>query len=471
MSNLLILGAPNLTAEAYTTVSTTGFAGLSPVGMEPSYLKTEEPTDIARLTLLDPKHTQFLIDFAGLDSIISAFAPVNHNIAPGGRVRLIGWFNAATPWVYQVQAPNAIAASTNITGGVTNVDEAIDTPDGLVITPTAPTSLWLARFSFASLSFTPDTREDMGAFVLRARLNATGAGATAPISYPKLTVDLWENGTLKKTLGYRAVTRSTAGGQVLIFPFSFSDLTAPSGVNLEVTVTCTVGASVSGSQFISLEALALYYEKDPSIAGLTLQDSGWFDVLGKVPKAPSANFHAMWTSQPWTGIQSVVLVIQTDQAAHDGMVRTQDDTVPVGAISAPDSFVQVGTLPLGLAKVLDDGVRKHGGPKARPVSTPLGSSTAGGQTYGADAYRRREMRGLDLRVSRDELAWLQYEIAYKKGETGAVYVAMEPDVELGYQVFTAFWGTADIGEPVADGKYKPGGGMKFALSASFIEKL
>lgn len=465
----VFLGFPNYIAENYCTVATTGFVGLEPTDMVASYIKTDEPSDISRLTLLDPRHTMWIFNFSGIVGTFQGFSIINHNLKEGSSFRMVGYLSAVSGFVYETQAPNVIASNVNATGVITNIDEVIDTPDGLVVTPTATASDWSVRLSWGVLSPLPRAGTE-GFFVLRMQRLFSGAGATDPLTLPKVTVSLYESGVLKRELGYRPVTETSAGGQVLIFPFLFSELTDPNGSNIECFVSVTGGTSTSGFQYAVLESLRLYFEGPLVIPQI---DSGWIDVTGKDEHSPTASDH-YFPETSWEDIKSVVLLIRSDQVEHDAPVNPTNSSIPYLTVSSdPFSYVEIGVFCAGGAEFLEKAIGVGKGPLSKVVVTGAESgSTIGGQSYSSDLFRRRTVSPISMMVNRDELLFLQKEVAWKKGKASPFYISLQPDIDKEYQQFISFWATlSELGEPVEMIGNVPGREMMFTVSVGLEEKL
>lgn len=472
MSNIVVFGFPNHSAEAYT-VAQTVIATYDPPLMGPELLKTDEPSERARKSTLDPYYTMWGFDTSLVPLTIDGLALVNHNIADGGQVRFVGWGGAVAGTLNlptRVVA-TSIVASTNLTGTIANIDETIDAPDGVFMGPSNAALSWSVTLKFPSLSGTINTGADMMALVVRARRVFTGAGATNPLALPKFTASL---AAPAFPLSFRAVTVSATGGQVFIFPFKRSDFTSTS--DFQATFESVPGHSFSGGQHAVLEVAAVYY--DAVTLNSPTHDSGWltWQTDSRLARtAPSQHVH-YFPPTPWENIIGYSVQVRTDQAIHSPLVAT-GGKIPVGVIpSDPVNYVQAGVFPAGPAIRPAVGVRKGGaGPMAGgPEIVGFAGATAGGQAYGADAYGFREIPPLELIVTRDELTLLQDQLGFRKGQSLPFYLAVEPGVAQKYQMFTAFWATLkSLGKPRAlpGDRYKADGTMRFLVEASFIERL
>lgn len=470
MSNIKLLGFPNETARPYTVAATIDPA-FDPAEMGPEWLKTDEPSDRARKTILDPKHSQFGFATSLVPLTIQGLASCNHNLTPGGQIRFVGWggATAASMIVPSVSIPSTVVASTNMSGGVGDIDEAIDAPDGASMAPTNPALSWSVTLRFFAPVGTLQTGADMMALVLRVRRAFVGGGASTATLLPKLTASL---AAPAFALGYRAVTQSATDGQLFIFPFRRSDFTSTS--DLQATIAFTAGQDASvAAHYALLETAAVYYET-VSLNSPTY-DSGWltWSTDNRAARVqPNQHLH-YFPSSAWETIVGYGVMLRSDQSIH-APLTTATGSIPAAAVPVdPDSFVQMGVFPAGGVIAPERGVRRGLGPMAMtPEITGLGGSTASGQSYGADSFVRRVSPPLEVMVTRDELLELQDQMAIGLGQSGAFYVAIEPEVEQKYQASTGYWATLkSIGEPRPLGRYRADGSMLFSVDLTFQEKL
>lgn len=479
MSNIVFLGFPNHISQPYSTLSSTGTG--EPAEMGPEWLKTEEPSDRSRKTTLDPLHTLWKADFNNLALRLDGFAVINHNGENGGQFRFIA---SDLPFNYtqQVLLPSALVGSSNCSGTAADIDEAINSPDGSTIGPTSPSSQWSTYIDFPTPPLPPSTGPSRAAFVVVARRAFTG-GATSgnAISAPTLSLRLAAgNGvTYALSLGSRPVMKTAVSGQILIFPFNPADLYAATGVstaaNLQCQVVATTATHAAGNSYILVDALACYYE-DSTSATFT-NDSGWLTISGHSftqPLDPTRTLH-WFPSSAWTGITTAYLLFRGDQTQHDPPTTDLLFEVPaLSVVQSPPSFVEAGVWCGGEKIEPAHGIRKGSGPLSRTSSANLAGLTAGGQSFGADSYRRRSTDTLDLLVTRAEADRLTKEIAFRRGSTGAFYVALDPGADADFQSSIAWWATLKpdgLSAAVPAGRYKPGGTMLFHQSISLDEKL
>lgn len=471
----IFLGLPNHTKEPYVTVSTAGTVGLEPTDMEGEWLKTEEPSELARLTTLDPYLTQWKFDSHGTPVSLDGFSLVNHNIYPGGQVRFVSFLNSAS-LVQPSKKPAAVmSATTNVTGVVGNVDEDISSPDGLLVGPTTTTDYWEATFSFGTLTGTLKAESDMLAIVLRAQRKFNGAGADNPYTYPGLFVYLNDTGSGIRRLGYRAVTNTATNGQILIFPFSKSDLLVdPTGAGISVIIGCTPGTSASGSSYGVLEALSLYYETVPIGDPTTLTDSGWITVQGNAnptPITPTRNIHHI-LSAPVDAL-GYTIMLRGDQTRHYVDPPRSDGRIPVGYVpESPDTVVQAGVAPCGAAIKLSENLEVGQPLPGIDIESGAEGETARGQSYGVDFYRMRKTESIELIVTRAELQELQEKLLWLRGNSGAVYIILQPDDAPGYQWIGSFWATLkSMSDPVWFGYTGNPPTPMYKVSVQFEERL
>lgn len=474
---ITFLGFPDPVSELYTTIYSPGSV---PSTLPLTNLQTDEPSEKTRILSLDPINSQIAFDFAGVEKDIDGFSIINHNLTPGNHYRFIG---LSTPgslgWTYETQAPNAVTASSNVSGGVTNIDEAISSPDGLKMEPFTPTLAWNVRLGFAALSHTPNTATGRGFFVVRARLEASGIGLDTLATLPRLLVDLRQQGSpVVIPLGYRAVQTSAAGGQVLIFPFEFSSLADPTGADIEVQLTFTPGTSTAGSMvYGTLESVRLYYERFPAVTtGYSTDcDTGWIavpDVGGDFEQIPTSSAHC-FLGERWTGIQSLILLVRSDQADHAADFNFSDGAIPYQAVETPSDFVEMGIVETGESKVLTYGLNAEPGPVAGPYTSAMSETGLTGQSYTADLFSGRRTDAMTLTVTKAEKTWLQREIGWKRGLSVPFFAALEPGEEAEDQMFTAAWWTlaADLGMPKRLGRSGSQDELVYEMTIELREKL
>lgn len=132
----------------------------------------------------------------------------------------------------QTLAPDALLLQTNLVGAVTDIDESVDSPDGLWLTATSTTAASILRVSFPTPSGTLRTGANLQKFRIWVRkTNFSGV--------PTATIELWQSGVLTSTpLAATNVTSTT--GQLLEGTWDASGVTA---ANVELRITGTVGGT------------------------------------------------------------------------------------------------------------------------------------------------------------------------------------------------------------------------------------
>lgn len=464
--NLTIFGVPNYGSLPYTTYGNTATVGIVPAGYEAAYLKTEEPSETSRITTLDPKDTQWVWDLVAPSQIVG-MGIVNHNLFRGSQVRWIS--PITTVHTYEILAPNATVSSSNVVGNHLDVDESVSSPDVNGIQPSSTSMEWSINFGFPTPGSAPILGADMACVVLRARrVVVSGVEALSP----KLTVELFESSVPKQNLGYRALKSTVAGGQVYIFPFDYAALSSPSGVNIQIKVTCAPGMNTIGgvSAYGVLEVLNVY--SDPLAYA---NDTRWItveteDQLQNVIE-PTKSIHYI-PSATWSATKGVLL-IRSDQSNHEVPLNAPTFGSPINNPLLLDSltYVEVGVAPIGSGLTLATGMTVGGGPSYNVMIEDLNSGfTLGGQSYGASSWRRRNTPPIELIVTRAELKILQ-QIAWTKGHSGSFYVVLEPDIDPTWQKFSAFWATLkNLTEPHQI-NYAADGTATYRVTVEFEEKL
>lgn len=467
VGSIRFLGFPNEVGQDYTEYSTTD-PSFDPALMGIANLGSPEPTKRARRTTLDPLHTHWGFGTSSIPRNIEGFSLINHNLTLGGYIRFVASESVTGSLVTPNRvAPNTIVTSTNASGGLTDIDEEISESDGLSMSPTTTNSNWSVKFKWPTLTGTIDTGSNKMCIVARVRRAFSGSGEAGPVSLPKCTVEL-EAPVLN--LGYRGVTVSATGGQIFIWSFSRADFTSVS--DFQASISFTPGTSGSGHQYAVLESISLYYEET---AGSPDHDSGWIDVLGPSifpsPPEPTKSVHYFPEDGPWEDVIGFAVLIRTDQALHDPIV-TIGGEIPVGVIPRdPDSFIQAGVACIGSGLQLENGIVGYGAPPTSIDVTEVVGQTGGfGITYGIDAFRGRVSGPITLLVTRAELLFIQSQIAWQRGRSGAFYVAMEPGATAANQLFSAFWCTLkSISQPEWAGNEN--GVDMYTITMEFQEKI
>jgi hypothetical protein len=457
----IIGGLPNIVSLSEVTVDDAG--GYTSATLPVANIQTSEPSEVTRVTVLDPYYTRWIAYWttasnpAPLFEVDGIFLG-NHNLEPTATYRFMGADRARSmDSITNIEAepPTAIAASTNATGAVGNVDEALDAPDASFITPTTTTVNWDARFDFATPSVTPATGSQLQSFALYVVPVLAGG------RLPGVKVELYESGVLVLDLGTQYVQQS----QYLIFSWDAALLSTASGANVQ----CKVTGVVSGTSYVKLDTLCWYVEGD----FLGEWDSGWLPVSSLTPAHDTGSYLApvrepeptrniiYVPDTPWTDVGAIYVFVR---AAHYATNSYYNAVTPA-------TYVQFGILSAGPALELSRGI-KPPGPRSRVITEKAEGNTAGGQSYSADVFRRRSVSA-DFILTRDELMTLLDSLDWRKGSVNPFWVALEPSVSASYQKFTSFLAVlSDSGDPEeAPTAYRTDGEMLYYKSYTFEEKL
>lgn len=134
------------------------------------------------------------------------------------------------------QGPDAVLASTDLSGGVTDIDDDPDTPDGLWMVASNNNVQTEVRTSFPTPSADPTVGADLQEFKTWTRqFDETQAGT------PDARIELWENGVLVRAGANTAVPD---GGLLLAFTWNANELSTADGSLVECKV---VGVKAGGS--------------------------------------------------------------------------------------------------------------------------------------------------------------------------------------------------------------------------------
>lgn len=475
----VIGGLPNLLLSALATdlgMFTVG--GSAVTEMPPWKIATLEPSERARIATQYPLHTVFSAQLETFDlgfparNRVGLLAAVNHNLPPdepefpgAGQFRFVAarhsdlGLRTYADLVGPVrQPPTSSTAPTLITGNHLDVDDDPANPDGLYLIPNPTSAGWSIRMGFGVPSGTVATTPQGQCFVALVETVGWEPGAN-----PHIAAELWNGGAFRRTLGRRFVSRPF---QFVVWPWSRSEVTSVN--NVEIRLFGGSAPTKSSPAYVKVHAVAWLRE-----ALAPALDSGWTSVPSLRPPwmessisptrgeaSPTRSVHYVPPGGGWEEVIAVHLAVRSAGYAQS---RTE-----VGR--TVDPYVDLGVLCAGPAARLSRGIRA-GTLRTRVVPERRGGSTEGGQSYGADAFRRR-LAECDLVLTRDEVVALMDRLDWRKGEAGPFYVALEPNVDLKYQQFTSFWaivGGTGAASPLA--RYRPDGEMVWSKPYSFLERL
>lgn len=103
------------------------------------------------------------------------------------------------------QSPDAVLSSSGLTGGVTDIDDDPDVPDGNWMVATGNNTHTSVRTSFPTPTGNPTVGADLQEFKIWVRQYDENQAGT-----PDVRIDLWENGVLVRagTRDYRRLTET-----------------------------------------------------------------------------------------------------------------------------------------------------------------------------------------------------------------------------------------------------------------------
>lgn len=468
-SPFALLGFPNYIASPMAAVSLFNLLATAPAGYEASYLQTQEPSDVARVSSIVPAYSAWsaLINSAAVMTI-HGLSLINSNISPNGYFR----FTAPNQLSYNNMIPFSIVSSTNLTGIVTNIDENITGAlDGLYVGPSNTALDWNVLLSFSTPSDNPATGTARAHFAVACQLFGTPL-----VTYPRLIAELWKSGSKVADLGWRAVTSASAASGIYIFPFDPTLLSSPTGAGTQIKLFGEYGGN--GSYF-RVDCVNLFFES--SANGVSVNDSGWIvSPTGNFNSSdnsipPQTNLQYFPSGSPWTlsGQVSISVLIMDDQVDHNPDIGVGVHGVPLtSVILAPyyaTGYTQAGVFVAGTALSQQTGVIRPSNPAVGVVTQGLGGTTLGGQTYGADSWRRRTFPPMSMVVTRDEGFTILNSVMWLKGNSGAFYLSFDRTLSAKYQIFSGAWVTVRdtstcVMQPLQPVQYATDGSMLHMLT-------
>lgn len=424
MGKLCILGAPNVVATVPGGLYTLGYgeisAGSAASGLPVSNLQTEGPSDLWR-TATRPWPLDCWVGWGATSAAwpepyIDAVGVVNHNLSRAGLARITRGASAPEEIV-----PDAIAASTNLTGAVTAIDEG-KVPGGDWLTPTVSGTAWSLRVTFPTPAAPPVGTQFFTAY-LKRHLASPDSNKVVQV-----TASLYEGGVLVRALGTKYVRDST--GQWLVWSWSASELGTANGSAVEMKLDS------AGVTDADLDSIVWACEETAP----TQYDSGWFQA------APDIGATAWGGLKVLDAPPAQSFVALDDAATSTGQIRAWlvDDWAPTDAdgtkeiIPNPTNYVQAGVLVAGVA--FRPSINVDWGPMlgARDLSDK--ATTDGGQSYGV---RRPVVRTLAVPLSwltQDEAHALFDRLVLRRGMLAPVLISWDPE-DSTEKVLTTFWAT------------------------------
>lgn len=484
----VILGIPNFGPLGVIAVNNKAFnSSYDSSLLPPANLLTEEPNDAAaaRVNTTDVWWTGWAIahDPSPLQELIG-IAMVNVNLSPDGLYR----FRDGQIEPGSIHSnPSGVTGGVGATGNETNL--STDAWDTLGVVPGGGISFNAINseitFKFDTDPFLSGGEGTYGTplaegahkaqFEFAVGLGSALVGIDAAIYFE---CQLYDGATFIRSLGWRGVTEST---QLLIFTFDPDErLTDFKNIRARVIIR---GASAAASSQVRISGVKVYAHTEAAIATGTL-DSGWLPspTAGIRQDAgtprPYVNLDyfppegTVWPLASGSGRSYIIFEIIDDQTTHDPPLSLYSSNRPLASniITRPSGYVQAGTLVFGLGRFLEYGLAVP--PSPVPVIEGESGNTRGGQSFGADMYRRRHMQW-DFHTDRQEEQELFDTLEWARGTVGPVYVAAEPDVDPALRRSTSFYATLEsIGERgELDQEYDPGSGQRYRKVYNWIEKL
>lgn len=129
------------------------------------------------------------------------------------------------------QPPDAVLASTNLSNGLTEIDEDPDSPDGNWMVASENNVNTDVRTSFATPTGSPTVGAGLQEFKAWVRQFDEGQSGT-----PEVRIELWENGGLVRAGSNENVTTS---GHMVTFPWNANELGTADGSLVECKIVGT----------------------------------------------------------------------------------------------------------------------------------------------------------------------------------------------------------------------------------------
>ena len=502
---MAIGGIPNLASMVPVTI-TAGDSNYDSASLPPENLKTEEPSEVSRIITLDPWVSLWNCQFSNISTVDGPYFDVdhvfigNHNAFSGGQYRVVAYDGVgfASPdyngTMYRERlAPTGLSSGSNQSGVVGDIDNNPLTPDGSYIYPTTSTSAWSVIIDFATpTTLAAKTGADLQSFVLY--VVAAIPSNSQSWTLPSIKVELYEGGVFRADLGTRYITKASYPtptfidgvpiGQYLIFPWDATLLSDQFGADVQLKITATPGTNSS----IYVDEVAWDCERDG--AQKYVYSSEWVDIpeptdVGGLDPYETYEIAARNSSEirPSRDILHFFgatypssLVFIAFRSAGYAESATSGVTTTTLSQTQPEwfpTYIQFGILCLGKSLELTDtsGIRPPG-PTFSPITEERGGITEGGQTYAADSFRRRSLTA-DLQLTRENLNIIMDRIDWRKGHSGAFWVALESGLAAVDQQFMLAWVTLkSAGDAqMAPQAYQIGSDALFWRSMVFEEKL
>lgn len=385
--------------------------------MQASNMLTEAPSKFWRSSSNWPTKCGTTFSHYGYSAFgVNSIAIFGHNLARGDQYRI---------WLYEtdgsgdvrptgatIDNPTGTVAglTTNTTSTYADVDNGETLTPSTSAVPTDGTLPWSIGLSF------PTPAGIINGTDLQAFWVSASTVLPWPASLPTITVDLYEGGVFRQSLGTRRV-RDAGNGQVMCFPFDAANLSVSSGANIECKISCVPR---TGGQYVAINSVVLATDRDARQG-----DSGWLTYNPFV--GSGVTYRPEWDKSngairykfPLTYNPFIVYV-------NFRSSRSPTDFVPEEEIHPlTHNYVQVGTVVIGeqWSPTHNIGYGKLVG----GIDSSPRSRTYGGQLFGS---RRPVRRVIGMRLGHltpAEAHTLFDRVIWRHGTMKPIAISLLPD--------------------------------------------
>lgn len=482
MSNIRIYGLPDLLALPNAVITADSEASAS---MAADNLTTEQPSEFWRSQGYNPTNQTRLYGYISgqqggkSDMSVGGIGLINHNLTPySGMIRFLLFSTAQGPTtsMFEVVLPNAVTASTNLSGVVGDVDDGF-APDGVFIGPSNPALDWMATFSFAAPTSSPEVGAYKQSFWVYA---SSQVGTQTPAQGMTMIVKLYSGTTFVRSLGKKMIYSTTADWTH--YDWDMQEVIDAggnaNGSGVRIRIECAHG-NTAVSELIKISSVAWHCDRGLITGASGYEaDSGWLQVGQFIPhpngssglgtgalRIPneilSGECIAYSFDQVYSAIEAIYVLFRED---HSPSVYDYD--VSVLTASSP-GFIKAGKL-LACPEVFVPGINLAYGQVDGYLDLSVKLTTDGGQTFGS---RRRTKRTATLSMSQltqAEQAWVKDRWVRRRGAMMPVLVQILPGDALEDSSMT-FYAEMRLGEVA--GTINQGEGYGRQLILTLEEKL
>lgn len=399
-------------------------------------LLTPEPWQAWRSLTNYPADTCGYVHILGdplfhLDAVAIAAA----NLSPGNAEVLFwgrAYSGASPPTPAFAELPfTAVAASSGMTGTITEVNEGSGATDSAYMTPTTVGSSYVI-FDFGTPAANPRTGDRRQCFWIRVLADQDTTGANA-YRRPTITASLYENvagtPTWRADLGTKAVHGTTA--HLLFFSWDAVDLVTADGSNVQLRLDF---AKVETSVTPRVDS-GWWACESTELSALSGTDSGWRTVLANPPRNSSGVDYSVQDAEPYSRLdykfdgsvpsqfERLYFYIREDHCPKEDTEVLNRFLLPT-----PPGYVQIGKMLGGLwwsptinraygqFATVDDGSEKN--------------DDEGGGEWGTREDPRDTFKISLPALTAEEAAWLKQRLLHQMGTMSEIYVELEPDTTL-----------------------------------------